>query len=296
MERVGAEIEKLGFSLVRSDTHGPLEAAARAEQALAALRVLPTRTGIEVWMADATSGRSLLRQVIVDENPAGPDLELIALQTAELLRTSLLGKQARQAPSAAPAEAQPAAPSEPQREDAQPAAREKSTAVQVWCGGLYSTGGADTALELGASLQRFFGARWGLGVDLGFPILPGEIRQVEGSAKLGTYLVGVLALVRFRPAAGRFFSTLGAGAALLLLDYRGDTQDPLQAKAGLQRAGAAYLRADLGIVAASWLRFGVRGLGGASFPTVSVTFAGNDAGKIGPGLFAGFAFAELSFL
>src|SRR4051812_17904384 len=82
LERVGAEIEKLGFSLVRTDTNVPLEAAARAEQALCAIRVLPSRTGVEVWMADATSGRSLLRQVVVDESPGGPDRDLIALQTA----------------------------------------------------------------------------------------------------------------------------------------------------------------------------------------------------------------------
>lgn len=297
LERVGAEIAKLGFSLVRSDTKSPLEAAARAEQALAALRVLPTRNGIEVWMADATSGRSLLRQLIIDENPQGPDLELIALQTAELLRTSLLGKQAPHAPPAPvpPVDQQVPPPSQPPRDDARPATAEKSTGVQVWCGGLYSTGGAGTALELGASLHHYFGARWGLGVDVGLPLLAAEIEQAEGSAKLGTYLAGVLALARFRPGAGRFFATLGAGAALLFLDYRGDTQDPLQPKSGLQLAGAAYVRADLGVVAASWLRFGLRGLGGASFPTVSVTFAGNDAGKIGPGLFAGVAFAEVSF-
>ena len=34
LERVGAEIEKLGFSLVRADTSGPLEDAARAAQAV----------------------------------------------------------------------------------------------------------------------------------------------------------------------------------------------------------------------------------------------------------------------
>src|SRR5262245_61545358 len=79
LERVGAEIAGLGFSLLRADSNGPLEAAARAAQAVAAIRVLPSRKGVEVWMADATSGRSLLRQVVVDESPSGPDQDLIAL-------------------------------------------------------------------------------------------------------------------------------------------------------------------------------------------------------------------------
>ena len=56
---------------------------------MAAIRILPSRNGVEVWMADEASGRSLLRQAIVDETPGGPNQDVIALQTAELLRTGL---------------------------------------------------------------------------------------------------------------------------------------------------------------------------------------------------------------
>jgi hypothetical protein len=293
LERVGAEIEKLGFTLVRSATQGPLEAAARGQLAVAALRVLPTRTGIEVWMADATSGRSLLRQVIVDESPAGPDLELIVLQTAELLRTSLLGEKA---PPEPPTQVDAAQPKQTeQTEQTGAAARSRNTALQLWCGALYSPGGVGAALELGVSLQHFFGERWGLGLDLGLPLLPGTIKDAEGSAKLGAYFAGVLALARFQLGAGRFFATVGVGAAPLLVRYQGETQAPFQSKTGTQLTGAIYLRGDVGIIATRWLRFGVRGLAGAIFPRVSVTFAGNDTGSFGPALFAGFGFAEVSF-
>jgi hypothetical protein len=292
LERIGAEIEKLGFALIRRDTRAPLEAAARAEQAQAALRVLPTRTGVEVWMADATSGRSLLRQVVIDENPDGPDLELIALQTAELLRTSLLGEKA-------PREAEPhigAVQTTAPAEQSEPAAGDKKTAVQLWCGALHGLGGVSTTLALGLSLQHFFGERWGVGLDVGLPLLPGTVKAVEGSARLATYFAGALALIRFRPHAGRFFATLGVGAASLMVRYSGKANEPLQAQAGTRFAGAAYLRGDLGIVTNRWLRFGVRALVGASFPRVSVTFAGNHTANFGPALLAGFGFAEVSFL
>jgi hypothetical protein len=291
LERVGAEIEKLGFALVRSAASGPLEAVGRAEQALAVLRMLPSRKGVEVWMADATSGRSLLRQLIVDESPGGPDLELIALQTAELLRTSLLGEKAPREPRAA---VEAVAPKPPPAKAA-PAPGPKHTGVQLGCGALYSPGGVGAALELGVSLQHFFGERWGFGLDLGLPLLPGEIEDVEGSAKLGTYFVGALALVRLGSRASRFFATVGAGAAPMLVRYSGEAREPLESSAGTRLIGAAYLRGDVGIAATSWLRFGVRALAGASFPRVSVTFAGNDAGNFGPGLFAGFGFAEVVF-
>jgi hypothetical protein len=291
LERVGAEIEKLGFSLVRSATQAPLEAAARGQMAVAALRVLPARTGIEVWMADATSGRSLLRQVVVDESPGGPDLELIVLQTAELLRTSLLGEKAPQERNAQ----LEVAPPKPPAEATPLAVGTKNAGIQLWCGALYSPGGVGAALELGASLSHFFGERWGFGLDLGLPLLPGKTKDVEGSATLGTYFAGVLALVRFAPGAGRFFVTVGAGGAPLLVRYRGETRAPLRSSAGTRFMGAAYVRGDVGIVAASWLRLGVRALAGVSFPRLSVTFAGNDAGNFGPGLFAAFGFAEVAF-
>jgi hypothetical protein len=282
LERIGAEIEKLGFSLVRSDAQGPLEEVGRAQQAVAVLRVLPSRLGVEVWMADATSGRSLLRQVIVDESPSGPDRELIALQTAELLRTSLLGEKGP-----------PETPAQPVQAGELPGPR--YTDLQLACGALYSPGGASAALELAVSLQHFFGERWGLGLDFGLPLRPGMVEGVEGSARLGPYFGGVLALARFQPRASRLFATAGAGAALLLLRYEGETDEPLQASSGTRLTGAAYLRGDFGIEAARWLRFGVRALAGASFQRLSVTFAGNDAGSFGPALFAGFALAELSF-
>jgi hypothetical protein len=282
LERIGAEIEKLGFSLARSDATGPLEEVGRAQQAVAVLRVLPSRLGVEVWMADATSGRSLLRQVVVDESPGGPDRELIALQTAELLRTSLLGEKAPQELPAPPA----AAGELP---------RPKHTGVQLACGALYSPGGVSAALELGVSLQHFFGERWGFGLDLGLPLRPGMAEDVEGSAQLSPYFGGALALLRFQPRASRLFATAGAGAALLLLKYEGETDEPLQSSSGTRSTGAAYLRGDFGVEAARWLRFGVRALAGASFQRMSMTFAGNAAGSFGPALFAGFALAEASF-
>jgi hypothetical protein len=295
LEQVGAEIEKLGFSLVRSDAQGPLEAAARAEHAVAVLRVVPSRKGVEVWMADATSGRSLLRQVIVDESPGGPDRGLIALQTAELLRTSLLGERSLREQSAQV----DAAPQLPARQvaadETPPATGPKNTEVHLACGALYSPGGAGAAVELGISMQRFWGERWGLGLDLGLPLRPAAITDVEGSAKVGAYFAGVLALARFQSPASPFFATVGAGAALLLLRYNGDAREPLRSNAGTRMTGAGYLRGDVGVQAASWLRLGVRVLAGASFQRISVTFAGNDAGSFGPALLAAFALAEVVF-
>jgi hypothetical protein len=298
LERVGAEIAGLGFSLVRSDAKAPLEIAARAEQAVVAIRVLPSRKGIEVWMADATSGRSLLRQMVVDESPSGPDRELIALQTAELLRTSLLGEQqARQRSDAAPgthtlgpvpdlAPAQLAAAASDNASN--------DTGVQLGCGVLYSPGGVTAAVQLGFSLQRFLSERWGVALDLSIPLRSGTLTGVEGSTKLGGYFAGAALLARFARRASPFFATLGAGPALMLITYDGQTRAPLHASSGSRVTGAAYLRGDIGVETAHWLRLGLRVLVGASLQRTSLTFAGNAAGNFGPAFFAGLVLAELS--
>ena len=128
-ERIRAELVALGLDVVSlepwrtGEAIESLDAAGRSEGASAAIRMLATRKGVEVWMANQPTGRSLLRQLIVDESPTGPNLGLVALQTAELLRTSLLsipdpgpGKAARSQPDAAASPSVPvvtAAPREP---------------------------------------------------------------------------------------------------------------------------------------------------------------------------------------
>jgi hypothetical protein len=299
LEQVGAEVEKLGFTLVRSDASGPLEAAARAEGALCAIRVLPSRTGVEVWMADATSGRSLLRQVVVDERPGGPDRDLIALQTAELLRTSLLGESASsEAPQPQPAPAQTAtAGTQTPDETAATksgAAQRRSTGVQVAAGALYSPGGADAAVELGVSLQHFFSERWGLGLDLSLPIGAATLSGIEGSAQLDPYFSGLAFLGRLSQRASPFFASAGVGFSILYITFDGKTQDPLRSGSGHKLMEAFYLRADAGFELVAWLRLGVRVLGGASLQHLAFAFAGNDAGSFGPILLAGFGFVELA--
>src|SRR6185436_10907650 len=65
--RIRNEIVSMGLEVVVQAPRGSIDASARAEHAVVAIRMLPSQKGIEVWMADATSGRSLIRQLIVDE-------------------------------------------------------------------------------------------------------------------------------------------------------------------------------------------------------------------------------------
>jgi hypothetical protein len=286
LERVGAEVRGLGFELLRSDVTGALEDAARAQGAVAAIRVLPSRKGVEVWMSDATSGRSLLRQVIVDESSQGPDQGLIALQTAELLRTSLSAEQPP--PSATLAEVSPSPDSPPLADSPR-----VDAGVQAAFGILYSPGGGNSALELGLSLHRSISPRWGVALDLGAPVRSASLSGQEGSTSVGTYLLGGAVFTRLSGAFTPLFATAGVGAGLLYITFEGDTHAPLVSSSDNAFALAAYLRGELGFEPATWLRLGLRGLAGASATRVKVQFAGNDAGSWGRELVAAFVLAEV---
>jgi hypothetical protein len=305
LERVGAEIAAIGFALVRAETPDPLEVAARSANAAVAIRVLPSRKGVEVWMADATSGRSLLRQVVVDERPGGPDRDLIALQTAELLRTSLLGeKPAHEQPAPAPAAPQPAPPqapranspaSEPVAEGSADGESHSDTALQLGFGTLYGIGGVSPSAEVSASLQHFFARSFGFGLDFALPVVQGSLDGIEGSSTISSTLAGAFLLLRLAPDSHAWFANAGAGGAFLLVHYDGDTADPLQANEGSHATAAAFLRADLGLTLTSWFHLGLRLLAGTSVTRIKVEFAGNEAGNYGPLLLASFAFAGIDW-
>lgn len=291
LERVGAEVAGLGFVLVRSDAPGSLEVAAREKDAVAAIRVLPSRKGVEVWMSDATSGRSLLRQVIVDESAQGPNQGLVALQTAELLRTSLLADHPQPSePVSAPAKALPPTAPEPARSAALPPI---DAGVQAALGMLYSPGGGNAALQAGLSLNRSISARWGFALDLSAPVRGASLSGIEGSTSVGTYLLGAGLVTRVQGPATPLFATAGLSAALVYITFKGDAREPLVSSSDSALTAAAYLRGDVGLEPVSWFRFGVRGILGASASRVRVQFAGNEAGSWGRTFAAAFVLAEV---
>jgi hypothetical protein len=304
--RIRAELLGLGLAVLTVEPWrtgvpvGPLETAARSQKAVAAIRMVASRKGVEVWMADEVSGRSLLRQLVVDESEAGPNQGLVALQTAELLRTSLLsdaGPSPR--PPADPGDGSPK-PDIPPRTDviapAPPPAGIQG-GVQAAVGSLFGLGGSGAAIQGWLSLHRSLGQRWGLAVDLSAPIQSATLSGPEGSAHLGAMLAGAALFARFEAPATGLYGSAGAGAALMRVAFQGETSEPLRAVSGSSYAGAAYVRADGGFEIIRGqrlgLRLGLRGIVGLT--GVTVTFAGNETAPWGPLFGAGLLVIDLSW-
>jgi len=285
MERIRAEVLALGLEVVVRRAEGTIDARARAEHAVAAIRMLPARNGVEVWTADETAGRPLLRQAVVDDKPGGPDRTLIALQTAEVLRTSLFP---RPPPEPAPVIIQVApAPS-----------RASEAGVTAGAGLLYGFGGASPAWQAWLSLHRLWTEHLGVALDVSAPLHRGTMSGPEGTADVGAVTAGAAVLARFASDSGRSFASAGVGAAFVSLVATGHptaNTAPLVGGSTATYTGLAYLRAELGRKVSRWAVLGVSGVAGSTVARIPVRFAGNGAGSWGVPVLGLALFGELDW-
>jgi len=287
LARVRAELANLGLTVVARDSGEPLEVVARSEAASAAIRAVPNGRGVEVWMADVTSGRTLLRQLVVDENPAGPDHNLIALQTAELMRTSL-------APSSSATAEEPATPTaKPEKTSAASPPSSASFALQAALGPLWSLGGTDAAFQVSVSIGRSVSRRFGVALDASLPLRAAELSGPEGTTRIGLDFVSAVGTLQLHPPQDRWFAAARFGLGVTRIHYQGEARAPLIARGGNVWSGIGYAQLDAGVALAPWLNCGVRGMAGSLFNRVELTFAGNSAGSYGPLLFGVFGVLEL---
>jgi hypothetical protein len=275
MTRVQAEVSAIpGMEVTIQRPLGSLDADARAEHAEVAIRKVPSGKGVEVWMADATTGRSLLRQLVVDESPNGPDQGLVALQTAELLRTALLAKAAP-----TPASPPPAPPVTPP--SAPPAPPARDSAVLVGVGPLASTGGVSPSWQVWVSYQRLLSDHFGFSLDASAPLHRGSISSAQGHAHLGAVVVGGGLLARLQNEQATVAGTATLGAAFASVLTKGEAKPSYLDSSITTNTGLAYLR--LGIVwnPTPWLGLGVAGLVGTTTSRIHIRFAESNVGTWG---------------
>lgn len=295
LERVRGEIAALGLAVVMRTHVGLLEEDARSQHAVAAIRVLPARNGVEVWMADETSGRSLLRQLIIDESPNGPDLSLIALQTAELIRTSMFPKSDKRV-TAPPQPPAPPAPTPPTPSPPLPdidGQRVRESGLRAGFGSLWSPGGVGPSLQLWVSMQQALSRRLGIGLDVSGPVRHGRLTGSEGSGHATTYFAGMELFLRWFPQARHWYAETGLCAALVRFAVEGQTKAPLLASTSVSTTGAGLLRLEAGWVGPRWLRIGATAFAGATSDKLVIRFAGNRAGTWGWPVLAAFLTVDL---
>ena len=266
--RLQAELRALRFEVPDVEiTPDPparerLEEAARRSSAVAAVRIVPSSAGVEVWIVDRMTGKTVLRELVTDDTRGAAGVATIALRVVELLRASLMELDAPRAP---PGEVQPpplirelmapsgATPSASQAEALPSAA--PAFAVELGPALLLSPGGLSPAGDLNAAVH--FRPFDGLGASVValIPLVPSSVSGPEGVTTARIGLVGAAFRWAFASPGSAWAPSLGAGIALIWLHLD-----------GAPAPGYAGTSADL----VTFAPFGRVGLGVAILPRLHV--------------------------
>jgi len=303
--RIASELGQLGLRVVfvaRTDaeTMGPaaLEAAAQGVGAFAALRVVRSGSAIEVWIADRTTGKTVIREV-VGADRVGTDAD-VALGAVELLRASLLElklperpAQAEVEPAPAVLKAVPTPPPSPPSEPPRVASGETSVAL-----GMAIDPGVG-GFRLGYGPQVLVARRLDklIGLELSGDVIFASIEDEPlASASTTTSLVALAGTLS--PTIGRVQPRLGAGVGVANLRTQGVPATP-QAPAGDRLQGSEsgatlavfHLRSGLAVELSPSLRWRVDATLLAGGSEVQIQFLDERVATWGrPTLFASSSF------
>jgi hypothetical protein len=289
--RVRAELESLGFdaTLVDPDAEPAsrvsLEAAARRVAAIAAIRAVPSAGGVEVWIADRVTGKTVLRQIAMDDAPsrdAADRDDALALRVVELLRASMLETMLPVAPPGdvpAPAElGEKLHVPAPARMDPPPPTLRLSVAPAV----LLSPGGFGASASLDLALAWMPSEHVGIVVFGAIPLSKPEVKKDQGVADLSVFLVGGGARFLFTTRANRWVPSADVGLTAVFLNSQATTTNQGFAPAPASAATPApFVRLGLAFAASPLVRVRVDILGGVVAQGVSVQFSGQSAATWG---------------
>ncbi len=250
-DRVRAELVALGFDVRGSagedtpSSREALEDAARAVEAIAALRIRPSRAGVEVWLTDRVTGKTLLREVVLPRAGSQHDDAIVAVRAVELLRASLL-----ELDEAHPARGE-VAPNESLRDFVRkPDPRHATpTATLDLSGALVSSpGGIGPAAAVRVGGGYAVSERWRLSLSALMTLLASRLSVPEGTATptISLFLLGTEGAVlsgsrlelRLRAEAGvHWLHVVGEGEA----PSEGRRENAVAAAGALGLAGVVFL-------------------------------------------------------
>jgi hypothetical protein len=298
LTRLHSELDALGLTVrvvaAPAGDRNPrtLERAAREVGAFAALRIVPWEGGIEVWIADRVTGKTLLRELVVAPGEAAD--EVVALRAVELLRASLLELELPHKPSGQV----PPPPAVKRLVSRLEVSRSKSAhrfGIGLGAGPLLSPGGIDPSWQLLLKARYVMAPRWGAELFVLLPTVPSTIQQPEGSADISVFFLGAALTVDLLPKPDPWTAraALGVGSAVLRM---AGSASPLYVS-GIDNVVVAlpHTRLDLLYSISSDVRLGASIWSGVALPRATVKFAGRQVASWGRPAGAGTALFEFDF-
>lgn len=284
-----AELTALGFhgTIIDPDpaatSRASLEAAARHAGAIAAIRAVPSERGVEVWIADRVTGKTVLREMAGDGRRAR-DASL-ALRVVELLRASLLEIALPKPP---PGEVPP--PPELREKLAitpealappRPAPAAPTLRFAIAPAVLLSPGGAGAAASLDLGLAWMPSEHLGISAFVAVPLTSAHIAPDGGGVDLEVLLAGGSVRFLFTSRASRWAPTVDVGVLGVSIHSDGASSNGTHAHAASAATAAPFARLGLALALTPSFRLRADLLTGVIAQGVSIHFAGVEAARWG---------------
>jgi hypothetical protein len=299
--RLQAELRALHFDVPEIEvapdppSRAQLEDAARRNEAVAAVRIVPSKTGVEVWIVDRITGKTVLREMVTTAGGAASRDATIALRVVELLRASLMELDAARPPQGdmeppplirelmAPPRVTPpaAAPTATLAPPAPPA-----FSIELGPAAVLSPGGFGPSGGVSAAVYYHPAEPFGACLIALIPVLPASVSGPEGTTTARIGLLGGGLRGTWTPAGSAWALMLGGGLTALWLHLDGQPSPHFAGTSTNLFSAAPYLRAGVGLTVAPRLRVRADGLVGASLPPTLVRFGERLAAVWGVPLFA----------
>ena len=276
--RLRAELDSLGFDVVErlpGATTDPqsLETIAREEQAFAAMRIGPSRGGVELWIVDRVTGKTVLREIsLAREQPLD---EVIALQAVELLRASLLELSLRGS-TRGEVKAPPAV-----RRLALTPSDDERVALGFGAALVLSPNEATPTVHAVPSARLVLTRSLGVHAFALLPTFPYSIEASEGAADVSITMAALGVDASLGPTAASWRVRAGVSAALIQLRVVGVADPPFGATSETLWLGAPLARLDLFYHLLPAFRVGSQLNFGVALPRAVITFAGREVASWG---------------
>lgn len=294
-QRLRAELAALGFDVVVATSEERPDRAALAERArdanaVAAIHLSGQVEGVDVWVTDRVTGKTVLREVSLPEETEDPDerLALTAIRAVELLRASLLEVASNQ-PVDGEVEAAPEVREVAIETIAPRAARARlavseygdSARLLVGVGPAlgFSPGGVRPLGQVQLAVTGLPHQRLALEAFAIVPLFPAALQGPEGLASLTVGHLGASVSGR-ATGAGPVDFRLGAGVALTWIHLAATAAAPFEASNQDSFTAWPFAHAHLGYGLGSASVFLDARLGPV-LPEPVIRFAGRDVVRWG---------------
>jgi hypothetical protein len=283
--RVRAELEGLGVDVLvirppaeSSPARTPLDQAARGVGAIAAVRIVPSGAGVEVWVADRVTGKAVVRELVAPPKAGAASDAFIAVGVVELLRASLMELHT----------------SEPRHGDAPVTERVRTLALPVAPPpppppllGLSVGAGAELGLRLGASADGAIALwlrmhhRLGLRAFGALTLAPARTEVPQGSVQVASQRFGLTASYDLANATATWVPVLGIGALGARVTVSGTASPPFVGETASAWAAGPMLHVGLGWAFVRGLRLRGDATTAWALPTPRVRVLGAEVGRWG---------------